>query len=94
LEQKMNTDLQSLTIRLLDLADRAAQIAKGLDKQRTVRHGGSHGHLSIERPARSIGVMAPNAAAVTALSRISNVCREFESAIKTAIAALPPGMRS
>ena len=89
----MSVDLQSITIRLLDLADRAGQIARGLDKQRTVRHGGRHGMASIETPARTAGVMASNDTAMHSLAQLGHVCREFERAIKASVAQLPKDMR-
>jgi hypothetical protein len=88
-EQKISTDLQSLAIRLLDLADRAGQIAKGLDKQRTVRHGGRVDMVSVETPSRTASMPAPNAAAMVSVAQLGQACRDFRNAVESAIAALP-----
>jgi hypothetical protein len=89
----MTEEMKTLVRSLRDLSDRAGQLAKFLDHQRTVQHGGRHGMQSIQTPARTASVMAQDGGAAMALAQLGQVCREFHNSIESTISTMPKEMR-
>jgi hypothetical protein len=87
------SDLKELIHSLRTLSDKADQLARSIEQQRTVRHGGRVGMESIETPARTAGAMVSQATSMASVAQLVVSCRDLHRSIEAAVAQLPKELR-
>jgi hypothetical protein len=88
-------DIKAIIRKMRHLADLAANVADRIDGHNVTIHRGQAVKVkSVEQPHEINTLTAPQNTAAIPVARLSGVCRDFASAIRSGVEALPKDMRA